>query len=74
MSKINVYSEIYYPVNDAHSKKLLAEYRKLAESSPDVVFGGRLGCYQYWDMDKAVRAALDCASDLLRRQEKGAMQ
>lgn len=66
--------EAYYPVNDAHSKKLLAEYRKLAESSPDVVFGGRLGCYQYWDMDKAVRAALDCASDLLRRQEKGAMQ
>ena len=46
---------------------LLAEYRKLAETCPNVVFGGRLGCYQYWDMDKAVRAALDCAADILTR-------
>ena len=57
--------EAYYPVNDAKSRALLAEYRKLAESCPNVVFGGRLGCYQYWDMDKAVRAALDCAGGLL---------
>ena len=59
--------EAYYPVNDAKNKALLAEYRKLAETCPNVVFGGRLGCYQYWDMDRAVRAALDCAADILRR-------
>ena len=65
--------EAYYPVNDARNKKILAEYRDLAKKFPNVVFGGRLGCYQYWDMDKAVRAALDCASSILKRQT-GAMQ
>lgn len=65
--------EAYYPVNDTTNKRILAEYRNLAKTVPNVVFGGRLGCYQYWDMDKAVRAALDCASGILKRQT-GAMQ
>lgn len=60
--------EAYYPVNDAENKRLLAEYRKLAGNNPNVIFGGRLGCYQYWDMDKAVRAALDCAEGMLKHQ------
>lgn len=60
--------EAYYPVNDARNKQILAKYRNLAKEFPNVVFGGRLGCYQYWDMDKTVRAALDCASGILNRQ------
>ena len=62
--------EAYYPVNDTKNKRLLLEYQKLAERNPNVVFGGRLGCYQYWDMDKAVRAALDCSFRILN-QKKG---
>lgn len=64
--------EAYYPVNDVKSRKLFAEYRSLAaETCPNIIFGGRLGCYQFWDMDKAVRGALDCASDILKRQKGG---
>ncbi|MGN0747913.1 MAG: UDP-galactopyranose mutase [Aristaeellaceae bacterium] len=52
--------EPYYPVNDAENQALLARYRRLAEGDPRVIFGGRLGQYQYMDMDDTVRAALDC--------------
>lgn len=60
--------EAYYPVDDTKNKRLLTEYQKLAECNPNIVFGGRLGCYQYWDMDKAVRAALDCSSRILTKR------
>ena len=62
--------EAYYPVNDTKNRQILAKYRDLAKKIPNVVFGGRLGCCQYWDMDKAVRAALDCASGILKRQAR----
>ena len=52
--------EAYYPVNTPRNQRLLLEYRKLAEQTPNLIFGGRLGCYRYWDMDKAVAGALDC--------------
>lgn len=51
--------EPYYPINDEKNLALLREYTKLAESRPDVIFGGRLGQYKYLDMDKTIRAALD---------------
>ncbi len=35
------------------------KYRKLAEKEPNVIFGGRLGNYKYYDMDKVIEAALD---------------
>ena len=63
--------DAYYPVNDAKNKRLLQEYQSLAKRNPNIIFGGRLGCYQYWDMDKAVRAALDCAKNILTRFEGG---
>lgn len=50
--------EPYYPVNNDRNNTLFDEYRKLAEDEPGVLFGGRLGCYQYYDMDKVVAAAL----------------
>ena len=49
----------YYPVNTERNDKLFAEYRKLAEREKSVLFGGRLGQYKYYDMDKVVRAAMD---------------
>ena len=57
-SEWKVGMEPYYPVNDEKNSKLFAEYKKLAEKEPDVIFGGRLGNYQYYDMDKVVEAAL----------------
>ena len=52
-------TEPYYPINDEKNTNLLSEYQKLAKSRPDVIFGGRLGRYKYYDMDKVIRAALD---------------
>ena len=51
--------EPYYPVNDAENSALYAQYKKLAEAEGNVIFGGRLGQYQYYDMDKVIRSALD---------------
>ena len=59
--------EPYYPVNDAENGALYAEYKKLADVQGNVIFGGRLGQYRYYDMDKVIRAALD---DLKKEQEK----
>ena len=51
--------EPYYPVNDEKNSALYEEYQKLAEAESNVIFGGRLGQYRYYDMDKVIRAALD---------------
>lgn len=51
--------EPYYPVNDERNNQLFEEYRKLAEKETNVIFGGRLGQYKYYDMDKVIAAALD---------------
>lgn len=50
--------EPYYPVNDARNEELAAKYRELAAGELNVIFGGRLGEYRYYDMDKVVDAAL----------------
>ena len=51
--------EPYYPVNDAENGALYAKYKELAAAEGNVIFGGRLGQYKYYDMDKVIRAALD---------------
>ena len=51
--------EPYYPVNDAENGALYEKYRVLAQQRKNVHFGGRLGQYRYYDMDKVIRAALD---------------
>lgn len=53
--------EPYYPVNDKKNSKLYEKYRKLATTENDVIFGGRLGEYKYYDMDQVIAAALDVA-------------
>ncbi|MDE7269824.1 MAG: UDP-galactopyranose mutase, partial [Acetatifactor sp.] len=54
--------EPYYPINDDHNNKLFAGYQKLAEQEKNVLFGGRLGQYRYYDMDKVIEAALEMAA------------
>ncbi len=57
-SEWKVGDEPYYPVNDERNAALYAEYKKLADAEPKVVFGGRLGEYRYYDMDQTIAAAL----------------
>ena len=58
--------EPYYPVNDDRNMKLFAEYQKLAQKEQNVLFGGRLGMYRYYDMDKVIEAALSMAEQEFR--------
>ncbi|MEY8337939.1 UDP-galactopyranose mutase [Lachnospiraceae bacterium 62-35] len=57
--------EPYYPINDERNMKLYQEYEKLAQTRPDVIFGGRLGAYKYYDMDKVIEAALEAVEENL---------
>ena len=50
--------EPYYPVNDAENTELYEQYQKLAEQKANVIFGGRLGSYKYYDMDQVISEAL----------------
>ena len=53
--------EPYYPVNDAKNSALYEQYKALAEAEGNVIFGGRLGEYKYYDMDKTIEVALTAA-------------
>lgn len=54
--------EPYYPVNDKKNEELANGYRELAAKEENVIFGGRLGEYRYYDMDKVIEAALQAAA------------
>lgn len=53
--------EPYYPINDERNNSLFEQYRELAAKETNVLFGGRLGQYRYYDMDKVIEAALQMA-------------
>ncbi|MBQ8600409.1 MAG: UDP-galactopyranose mutase, partial [Clostridia bacterium] len=53
--------EPYYPVNDHNNSTLYQKYAALAQKEENVLFGGRLGQYCYYDMDKVIAAALEAA-------------
>ena len=57
--------EPYYPVNDDHNNSLADQYRTLAAAEPNVLFGGRLAEYKYYDMDKVIERALSAADRIL---------
>ena len=61
-SEWKVGMEPYYPVNNDANNALFEEYKKLAAKEDRVIFGGRLGNYQYYDMDKVIEAALELVS------------
>ena len=55
----------YYPVNNEKNQALFEQYRQLAAGEDKVVFGGRLGHYKYYDMDKVIEAALALTEEIL---------
>lgn len=55
--------EPYYPVNNEKNDALYAKYAELAKKEGNVIFGGRLGQYKYYDMDKVLMAALECVKE-----------
>ncbi len=57
--------EPYYPINDETNTALYEKYAALAKEQKNILFGGRLGQYKYYDMDKVIRAALDMATQEL---------
>ena len=64
-SEWKVGDEPYYPINDEKNGKLYQEYKKLAEDEKNVIFGGRLGEYKYYDMDAVIASALGlCEKEL----------
>jgi len=64
-SEWNVGDEPYYPVNDEKNGALFARYRELAQKEQNVIFGGRLGEYKYYDMDAVIDASLTlCEKEL----------
>ena len=52
--------EPYYPINNEKNNALYESYVELSKKRPEIIFGGRLGAYKYYDMDKVVEAALEC--------------
>ena len=57
--------EPYYPINDERNSTLLSKYLELAKDEKNVIFGGRLGAYKYYDMDKVIESALElCKAEL----------
>ena len=57
--------EPYYPVNNDKNNAVYEQYHALAKEKKNVLFGGRLGLYKYFDMDKVIRASLDAAAEEL---------
>ena len=57
--------EPYYPVNDEKNGALYQQYKALADAEGSVIFGGRLGEYKYYDMDKVIESALNMVQKVL---------
>lgn len=58
--------EPYYPMNDTKNNELYERYKKLAEKEANIIFGGRLGMYKYFDMHHVIAEALKCVREELR--------
>ncbi|MCQ2081973.1 MAG: UDP-galactopyranose mutase [Lachnospiraceae bacterium] len=65
-SEWKVGEESYYPVNDEKNNALYAEYKALADKEKNVIFGGRLAEYKYYDMDAVVEKALNMVVNIDR--------
>ena len=58
--------EPFYPINDEKNTRLYRKYKELSEKQDDVIFGGRLGEYRYYDMDEVIQSALAKAKQEIR--------
>lgn len=56
--------EAYYPINNERNNILYTQYRQKADTCSNIIFGGRLGDYAYYDMDKVIRLAMDKVKSL----------
>lgn len=61
-------SEAYYPVNDRENQMLYEKYKLLALQQKNMIFGGRLAEYRYYDMDRVIRAALDLSRKVFSKE------
>jgi len=57
--------DAFYPVNDSVNKQLYDQYKKLSSQDNQVIFGGRLGEYKYYNMDQVIASAIKKTKDLL---------
>ena len=55
--------EPYYPINNDKNNEIYEKYKSLAEKENNVIFGGRLGEYKYYDMHKVIERALECTKN-----------
>lgn len=62
----NKEKEAYYPINNDKNNALYQKYADLASKDKNVIFGGRLGMYKYYDMDKVIAEALKCVEENLK--------
>lgn len=63
--KWNTDKEPYYPINNDRNNQLYLKYKELANKEKNVIFGGRLGQYKYFDMNKVIEEALECVKEEL---------
>lgn len=64
-AKWNRDKEPYYPINNDKNNELYEKYKKLANKDKNIIFGGRLGQYKYYDMYKVIEEALKCVEEEL---------
>jgi len=62
-------SEPFYPINNYRNNSVYEQYLALSKSRQDIIFGGRLGKYRYYDMDQVIADALDAAAKELSNED-----
>jgi UDP-galactopyranose mutase len=58
----------YYPINNERNNEIYSEYKKLADKEANIIFGGRLAEYKYYDMHNVIDQALKCVKEELRHE------
>ena len=67
-AKWEIGKESFYPINDEENQALYEKYRTLSEQEPQIIFGGRLGQYQYYDMDKTIEQAIKKVEEVSKNE------
>lgn len=57
--------ESFYPINDKKNQMLYKKYQQLSQNENHIIFGGRLGLYQYYDMDKTIEQAMNMTKEIM---------